>query len=288
MKTPNKILDYIQLIRLDKPIGIFLLYFPCIFGLSLGFNNLKEFRYYAILFLIGSILMRSAGCIINDLFDKDLDAKVERTKTRPIASGAISSKEALIVLSILLLLSLIILNQLSRLSIIIALLSMINVIVYPLMKRWTYWPQAFLGLTFNIGVLVGYSAIADNLNVAAIIFYIGCIFWTLGYDTIYAFMDTKDDIKIGIKSTALAIKDLNYRLILLSFYTVFILCIITSCWSYNITNIPCLGFMAIAVMLLAWQVITLDIDRPQNCLNRFKSNQYVGILIVFYIFFLRF
>ncbi|MDF2964872.1 MAG: ubiA [Rickettsiaceae bacterium] len=285
MKIPNKILDYIYLTRLDRPIGIYLLFFPCLFGTALAAGDTEVFIYYGILFFIGSILMRSAGCIINDLSDKDLDIHVERTKKRPIASGKVSTREAIICLTILLTLSLLVLIQLNVPAITISLSSIILVVLYPFMKRITYWPQAFLGITYNVGVLVSYAAINPPINFNAIVLYIGCIFWTLGYDTIYAFMDTKDDLKIGIKSSAIAIKDSYYKFILLLFYIIFILCVIISTYNANALSAGYVVMLLVAILQLAWQIETLDITEPQNCLKRFKSNQYIGIIITLTILF---
>jgi 4-hydroxybenzoate polyprenyltransferase len=254
------------------------------YGTVLATHNLQDLLYYAILYFIGSTLMRSAGCIINDLSDKNLDKFVERTKLRPLASGRITTKQAVLFLFMLLLMSLIILIQLNITAIVIASLSVILVILYPFMKRITYWPQAFLGVTFNIGVLIAYAAIQGSLSLKAIILYLGCIFWTLAYDTIYAFMDVKDDMKIGIKSSAIAIKDLNYRLLLSLFYFIFILCVIISTYNAEWLKAQYLGSLSLAILLLLWQIISLDVNNMQNCLKRFKSNQYVGILITIAIF----
>jgi 4-hydroxybenzoate polyprenyltransferase len=284
MKIPNKILNYIYLSRLDKPTGIYLLYFPCLFGSALAFKTMEEFLYYSVLYLIGSVLMRAAGCIINDMTDKDLDRYVERTKTRPLASGAISIREAIIFLFSLLATSLLILIQLNILAIIISLSSVVLIIIYPFMKRFTYWPQAFLGITFNIGVLISYANITNNVSPQAIILYLGCICWTLGYDTIYAFMDTEDDLKIGIKSSAIAIKAMNYKLILLQFYSIFIVCVIMSISYAKILSEASLGIVFIASFILIWQVFSLDIKNPQNCLKRFMSNRYVGGIITLALF----
>ena len=192
----------IQLIRLDKPIGFLLLFWPCLWGLTLGYyfnNETTLYLKYIILFFLGSVLMRSAGCIFNDIVDRDLDRKVERTKERPIASGKILVLEAYIYIVFLCLISFLILLQFNLLTIILGMSSMILVFIYPFMKRITYWPQLFLGLTFNWGIIMGWTSITNNISIEPIILYLSAIFWTLGYDTIYGLQDVHDDEIIGVK-----------------------------------------------------------------------------------------
>ena len=184
----EKLQSYIELIRLKKPIGFLLLFWPCIWGLTIVYDfqkGLFDFLYLTFLFLIGSILMRSAGCIINDIVDREYDKKVDRTKLRPIASGKIKVIEASILSMILCSIAFLVLLQFNNLTILLALFSMPLAFTYPYMKRFTYWPQLYLGVTFNYGLLLGWTSIADSLSLLPIIFYIGAIFWTLGYDTIY-------------------------------------------------------------------------------------------------------
>ena len=203
----EKINHFIELTRLKKPIGFMLLFWPCLWGLTIAFdfsNNTYIFFKYCFLFLCGSVLMRSAGCIVNDIVDKDFDSKVERTKGRPIASGKISVKLGIVYSAILCLIALIILLQFNTLTIILAMCSMPLAFSYPFIKRITYWPQLFLGITFNYGIVLGWTSVNENLNFAVIILYIGAIFWTLGYDTIYGFQDIKDDEIIGVKSTSVS------------------------------------------------------------------------------------
>ena len=224
----EKINHFIELTRLKKPIGFMLLFWPCLWGLTIAFdfsNNTYTFFKYCFLFLCGSVLMRSAGCIVNDIVDKDFDSKVERTKGRPIASGKISVRLGIVYSAILCLIALIVLLQFNTLTIILAMCSMPLAFSYPFMKRITYWPQLFLGITFNYGIVLGWTSVNESLNFAIIILYIGAIFWTLGYDTIYGFQDIKDDEIIGVKSTSIKFK-YNAKLFLSFCYSIFILCLL--------------------------------------------------------------
>lgn len=265
--------------RLDRPIGWWLLLIPGLWGLALGYSqnqDLQKLIILSVLFFMGAILMRGAGCIINDIWDRDLDQKVERTKKRPIASGAISIKNALIFLFALLLLSLLILMQMSLATIVIGLSSIVLVILYPLMKRITFWPQAFLGITFNIGVLMGYAAMTGSLGLEAFILYIAAIFWTLGYDTIYALQDKDDDALAGIKSTALLFGD-KVKTFVSAFYAkttfyIFLVLIFSS------SNYLLLLFLLLPVFHFAWQVKTLDLNDQSNALKIFQSNRVTGLL----------
>ncbi len=217
----NKIKIFIDLTRLNKPIGFMLLFWPCIWGLTLAYNSAGDthlYLKYIFLFFLGSILMRSAGCIFNDIADKDLDKKVKRTKRRPIASGKISILNAAIYILILCIIAFLILLQFNLLTIILGLASMILAFTYPFMKRITYWPQLFLGLTFNWGIIMGYSSIINSLSVETFVLYIAAIFWTLGYDTIYGLQDMHDDEIIGVKSTSIKFKN-NVKIFVGSCYT---------------------------------------------------------------------
>ena len=200
---------FLELTRLKKPIGYMLLFWPCAWGLTYAFSlkgDLSLYIYYLILFFLGSVLMRSAGCIINDVVDKDFDIKVLRTKHRPIASKKISIKKSLIYSMILCLIAFIILIQFNNKTIVLGLASMTLAFSYPYMKRFTYWPQLFLGLTFNWGIIMGWTSITDSLNTDIFLLYLSAIFWTLGYDTIYGAQDIKDDEIIGVKSTSIKFK----------------------------------------------------------------------------------
>ena len=220
---------FLNLTRLNKPIGFMLLFWPCLWGLTIA-NDFSEnnstFYKFSVLFFLGAILMRSAGCIINDVLDKKIDSMVERTKNRPIASGQVSVKIALVLSAILCLIAFLILIQFNQTTIILGLASMPFAFSYPLMKRFTYWPQLFLGFTFNYGLIMAWVSLNDNLSLYPIIFYFGAIFWTLGYDTIYGFQDIKDDEIIGVKSTSIKFKK-NPKFFIFLCYFFFYLSLIT-------------------------------------------------------------
>ena len=224
----NQVKLFVELTRLKKPIGYMLLFWPCAWGLTLAYdfsNDLNIYFYYLFLFFLGSVLMRSAGCIVNDIFDKEFDSKVYRTKNRPIASGNISIKLATFYSAILCLIALIVLLNFNLFTIILALGSMPLAFTYPLMKRFTYWPQLFLGITFNYGLILGWTSIYGEISFIPILFYIGAIFWTLGYDTIYGFQDINDDEIIGLKSTSIKFKNTPY-IFLKTCYSIFLISLI--------------------------------------------------------------
>ena len=201
----NQLNLFVELTRLKKPIGYMLLFWPCSWGLTLAYDfssDLNIYFFYLLLFFLGSVLMRSAGCIVNDILDRKFDQKVFRTKNRPIASGKVSIKLALLYSVILCLIAFLVLINFNLFTIIIALASMPLAFTYPLMKRFTYWPQLFLGVTFNYGLLLGWTSINGEISLIPIILYLGAIFWTLGYDTIYGFQDIEDDEIIGVKSVS--------------------------------------------------------------------------------------
>ncbi|KJV56447.1 4-hydroxybenzoate polyprenyl transferase [Orientia chuto str. Dubai] len=269
----------IKLSRLNNPIGIFLLFFPCCFGMGLASS--KDKYDSLLIFLLGSILMRSFGCIVNDILDKDIDCYVARTKLRPLANNQITITNAVICLIIIAIFALILLIQLSYLAILLAVLASVLIFIYPLMKRITYYPQVILGITFNLGVLVAYTNITNNLTLASIVMYVSCIFWSIGYDTIYAFADVEDDEKINVKSLALLLKNNKYMLwILTSLYLAFISLFIKSILlaGFKLSTLTLLS-ITIATALLIWQVKTLNITQPLNCLTRFQSNSIVGLLL---------
>ena len=202
----NQLKLFIELTRLNKPIGFMLLFWPCAWGLTIAYDfnsSLNTYFFYLTLFFLGSVLMRSAGCIVNDILDKEFDSKVFRTKNRPIASGNVTVKLAIIYSLVLCFLALLILLNFNFFTIVLALGSMPLAFTYPLMKRFTYWPQLFLGITFNYGLILGWTSVHSEFNLVPIIFYLGAIFWTLGYDTIYGYQDIKDDEIIGLKSTSI-------------------------------------------------------------------------------------
>ena len=201
---------FIELTRLSRPIGFMLLFWPCSWGLALAYyfdQDFQKFLFFLLLFFSGSVLMRSAGCIFNDIVDRDLDKKVRRTKNRPLAAGKISVGQSLFYVSVLCLIAFIVLIQFNKFTIFLGLGSMILAFSYPFMKRITYWPQLFLGLTFNWGIIMAWSSIMGNISINIIILYISAIFWTLGYDTIYGTQDLVDDEIIGNKSTSIKFKD---------------------------------------------------------------------------------
>ena len=272
---------FIELTRIKKPIGYMLLFWPCIWGLVIGFdfsNDIKTLIKFGILFLVGAILMRSAGCIVNDIVDKDIDIKVERTKNRPIASGNVSITYGLLYSAFLCLLALIVLLQFNYLTIILALASMPLAFSYPFMKRFTYWPQLFLGITFNYGLILGWTATNSEITIIPLIFYLGAIFWTLGYDTIYGFQDIKDDEIIGVKSTSIKFKK-NPKFFVSFCYLIFFLFLVLLGYFEDYNKIYFYGLIIIFVHLFYFQIKKLDIDSNDSCLKIFKSNNFLGFLI---------
>ena len=272
---------FIDLIRLKKPIGFMLLFWPCAWGLTVAYNfqnNTDLYFFYLILFLLGSILMRSAGCIVNDILDKDFDKKVSRTKNRPIASGKISIKLALFYSCILCLVALSVLLNFNYFTIILALGSMPLAFTYPLMKRFTYWPQLFLGITFNYGLILGWTAIYGQIDIIPIIFYFGAIFWTLGYDTIYGYQDIKDDEIIGLKSTSIKFKD-NAKKFLILCYLLLISVLLIIGYMMNFTKYYYYFLLIPFLHLFFYQIRIFNLNKPSNCLIAFKSNNLFGLLV---------
>ena len=272
---------FIDLTRLKKPIGYMLLFWPCAWGLTLSYDLSKEkitYIIYFILFLCGAILMRSAGCIVNDIVDRKFDKKVYRTKNRPIASGKISVSQGFFYAGILCLIALCVLVNFNNLTIILALGSMPLAFTYPLMKRFTYWPQFFLGITFNYGLILGWTSITNEISIAPIIFYIGAIFWTLGYDTIYGFQDIKDDEIIGLKSTSIKFKKSPYLFLCIS-YTVFFLSLLTIGYLMELNNIFYIFLILVFFQIFFFQINKFKIDDPINCLKIFKSNNHLGFIV---------
>ena len=272
---------FIDLIRLKKPIGFMLLFWPCAWGLTVAYNfenNTDLYFFYLILFLLGSILMRSAGCIVNDIFDKDFDKKVSRTKNRPIASGKISIKLGLFYSCILCLIALSVLLNFNYFTIILALGSMPLAFTYPLMKRFTYWPQLFLGITFNYGLILGWTAIYGQIDIIPIIFYFGAIFWTLGYDTIYGYQDIKDDEIIGLKSTSIKFKD-NAKKFLILCYLLLISVLLIIGYMMNFTKFYYYFLLIPFLHLFFYQIRIFNLNKPSNCLIAFKSNNLFGLLV---------
>jgi 4-hydroxybenzoate polyprenyltransferase len=278
----NQLKLFIDLTRLKKPIGYMLLFWPCAWGLTIAYDfssNLENYFFYLLLFFLGAVLMRSAGCIVNDILDKEFDKKVFRTKNRPIASEKISIKVAIIYSSVLCLLALLVLLNFNQFTIILALSSMPLAFTYPLMKRFTYWPQLFLGITFNYGLILGWTAIKGQIDVVTIIFYFGAIFWTLGYDTIYGFQDIKDDEIIGLKSTSIKFKN-KPRKFLLICYSIFLLNLLITGYLMKLSSFFYLIFILIILQMFYFQLKKLNIKNSLECLAIFKSNNLLGLLVL--------
>ena len=272
---------FIELTRLKKPIGFMLLFWPCIWGLTIVYDfngDLKKYFFYSFLFLAGAILMRSAGCIVNDIVDKNFDKKVERTKNRPIASGKISVKLASIYAITLCAIAFLVLINFNNFTIIMAMLSMPLAFTYPLMKRITYWPQLFLGITFNYGLVLAWISISNEISIIPIIFYIGAIFWTLGYDTIYGFQDIKDDEIIGVKSTSIKFKN-NPKKFLITSYFIFIISLILIGLLMNFKIFYFMFLIIPIFQLLKFQTKDLVIKDTDDCLRKFKSNNFLGLVV---------
>jgi len=275
--TPGPLRPYLYLMRLDRPYGAWLLLLPCWWSVGLAANGTWPDVTVLGLFALGAFIMRGAGCVMNDIVDRDLDAQVARTANRPIPSGRVSVRQAVLFLAFLGVLGLGILVQFNTFAIGVGVASLVTVIVYPYMKRYTYWPQAFLGLSFNWGALLGWAAVQGSLGAAPGALYVAGILWTLGYDTIYAHQDKEDDILAGIKSTALRLGAAT-RDWLVFFYGGALVMIGFSGWlaglgwSFYPALVP-------AAAHVSWQILTLDINDPRNCLTRFKANRDFGLLV---------
>ena len=271
---------FIELTRLNKPIGFMLLFWPCSWGLAYAYffnQDLNIFLHYLMLFFLGSLLMRSAGCIFNDIVDKDFDKKVKRTKTRPIPAGRITVKHSLVYVLILCILSFLILLQFNLFTILLGISSMALAFSYPFMKRITYWPQLFLGITFNWGIIMAWSAINNNLTSEIMILYIAAIFWTLGYDTIYGAQDMSDDEIIGLKSTSIKFKK-NIRLFVSITYLIFITLVIYLFKDFIGANIFTF-FLTMFIFTLFFQLLKFKKQKLENCLKLFKLNNLTGFLL---------
>ena len=278
----NQLNLFVELTRLKKPIGYMLLFWPCAWGLTIAYDfslNLNIYFFYLLLFFLGSVLMRSAGCIVNDVLDRKFDKKVLRTKDRPIASGKISIKLALLYSVVLCLIAFLVLINFNFFTIIIALASMPLAFTYPLMKRFTYWPQLFLGITFNYGLLLGWTSINEEISLIPIIFYLGAIFWTLGYDTIYGYQDIEDDEIIGVKSTSIKFKQ-NPKIFLSTCYFIFTLLFIVTGIKLDFNNYFFIGAMAVFFHLSFIQIMNFNKKDREKCLKIFKSNNFLGLIIL--------
>ena len=281
----EKFKTLIQLTRLNKPIGFMLLFWPCAWGLTLAYYyNLDTNLYikYLFLFFFGSVLMRSAGCIFNDIVDKDLDKKVERTKNRPIAAKKISIINAFFYVVALCLIALLILLQFNLLTITLGLGSMFLAFAYPFMKRITYWPQLFLGLTFNWGVIMGWASIMNNISFEPLILYLAAIFWTLGYDTIYGLQDINDDEIVGNKSTSIKFKN-NVKFFVGICYALSTFFLLSLIFMLKINYYSFL-FSLFVISSLAYQMIIFKKNNPLSCLKAFKFNNITGFSVLLFIF----
>jgi 4-hydroxybenzoate polyprenyltransferase len=282
--APTRWQPYLRLARLDRPIGTWLLYWPCVFGLAIGVAD-RPHRFLAnardwwllLLFSIGAVVMRGAGCTYNDIVDRDIDAQVARTRARPIPSGAVTVKQAWMFAAAQCAVGLLILLCLNGYAIIVGTLSLLLIAAYPFMKRITWWPQAWLGLTFNWGALLGFAAQTGRTTVADLVLYAGCFFWTLGYDTIYALQDVEDDALVGVKSTA-RLFGRHVRTWVFLFYVV-AWALIAAGAGYALRSSFAPFLLIPAGFHLVWQVRRLDAASPQSALRLFRANRDAGALI---------
>ena len=282
---PEPVRPYARLMRLDRPIGTWLLLLPCWWGLAMASSAIPELLvpsetlYLGALFGVGALVMRGAGCTVNDLWDREYDRKVARTATRPIASGAISPKQALVFLAAQLTVGLIILLQLNWTCFWLGVGVLVLVFTYPLFKRFTHWPQAILGLTFNWGALMGWAAVTDGVHMGAMILYAAGFLWTLGYDTVYAHQDKEDDALIGIKSSALALGKRTKPFMMVVYPGTLVL-IWVALGQVGLPIAPTFWpLFLLTAGHLAWQIWRVDIDRPSVCMMIFKSNRDFGLAI---------
>lgn len=279
---PQAVFPYAQLARWDRPIGIMLTLYPSLWALTLACEGIPSLRLL-FLFIVGAIVMRGAGCTYNDLVDFDLDAKVERTKERPLASGRLKKRHALGFLLLQLLVGFIILLQLTPQAIFFGMAGAVLICLYPWMKRFTYWPQAFLGIAFNWGIFIAWVSVKPSLNLAPVLLYGSAFLWTLTYDTIYAHQDKTDDMLIGVKSTALKFGS-KTKSILRLFSSVQLGLLIAVGIAQKLHWPYALGLTVVGLHLL-WQIVSLDIDNPRDCLIKFKSNQWLGLVLLLGILF---
>ncbi|SEP84881.1 4-hydroxybenzoate polyprenyltransferase [Devosia sp. YR412] len=278
--APPWLKPYARLARWDRPIGIWLLFWPCVWGLALAAvaNPERGFDWIAaILMVLGAALMRGAGCTFNDIVDRDIDSQVARTRSRPIPSGQVTAREALYFMIAQALLASVILFQFNRFTVWACVASLVLVAIYPFMKRITWWPQAFLGLAFSYGALVGWSSQTGGLGWAPVLLYAGTILWVIGYDTLYALQDIEDDALIGVKSTARLFGDYVKPVVAVLYVGAFLLWMAAALLIGAGIVFAVLSMAAAA--LLAWQVWTIDPALPDNPRSRFYSNHYVGIIV---------
>ena len=277
---------FVELTRINKPIGFMLLFWPCAWGLAYSYNFNRDnelFFYYIILFFCGSVLMRSAGCIFNDIVDKDFDKKVQRTKQRPIASGEISVIHSFFYVIILCAVAFCILLQFNIATIALGLGSMILAFAYPFMKRITYWPQLFLGITFNWGLVMAWTSMNNDITLNILLLYLAAIFWTLGYDTIYGAQDMSDDEIIGLKSTSIKFKK-HIKLFLSISYLMTSILVLYVFFNHH-KNIYFLFFLSMFIVSLIYQILKFDKKNQINCLKLFKINSFSGLFLFLGIMF---
>jgi 4-hydroxybenzoate polyprenyltransferase len=282
-RAPAGVQPYLRLARFDRPIGFWLLFWPCAFGLALGATgtavSLRTLLWYGALFAAGAIAMRAAGCVWNDITDRDIDAQVARTRGRPIPSGAVSVRAAMVFMAALLLIGLAVLLQFNPFAIALGFAAMIPVLIYPFMKRITHWPQAVLGIAFNWGALMGWAAIHGSLAAPAYLLFGGCVLWTIGYDTIYAHQDKEDDAVVGVKSTALLFGRATKPMLWL-FYGGAIACWVAACLTVRVHQAAYLGLLILAIQF-AGQIVRVKLDDPNSCLAVFRSNRDAGAILFF-------
>jgi 4-hydroxybenzoate polyprenyltransferase len=276
-RLPPAARAYAVLARIDRPIGAWLLFLPGLWSIVLAHRDGASTVRLVALFALGSVVMRGAGCVVNDMWDRDMDRLVTRTAGRPLASGALRMRQAAVFLAVLLVVGLAVLLQLNRAAQGLGVLSLLLVGLYPLAKRVTWWPQAVLGLTFGWGAPMGYAAATGRLDGAAIALYAAAFAWILGYDTIYAHQDREDDALVGVRSTARLFAN-HTRPFLAACYSATVALVALSGWLAGLSGFFFLALVAPAAVL-AWQVGTLDIDDPAGCLRRFKLNREVGLLV---------
>ena len=276
-RLPRALRPYAVLARLDRPIGIWLLFLPGLWGILLARPAPAAGLRLALLFALGAAVMRSAGCVVNDMWDRDLDRQVRRTAARPLASGALRMRQAAGFLALLLLLGLLVLLQLDPAAQLLGVLSLVLVALYPLAKRVTWWPQAVLGVTFGWGASMGYAAATGRLDPAAVALHAAALAWILGYDTIYAHQDREDDALIGVRSTARRLAG-RTRPFLAACYGATLVLLGLAGWLAGLSGWFAAGLL-VPAGLLGWQVATLDIDDPDGCLRRFQRNREAGLAV---------
>ena len=277
---PEALKPYARLARLDRPIGFWLLFWPCAFSLAMAAGRAPgaAFDWWAlVLCFVGSVVMRGAGCTFNDIVDRDIDDKVDRTRSRPIPAGQVSVRNAVLFMAAQALIGLVILLQFNWFTVAVGVASLALVAIYPFMKRVTWWPQFFLGLAFSWGALVGWSSQAGTIGFAPLMLYAGSILWVIGYDTIYALQDVEDDALVGVKSTARLFGERAQAAIML-FYALAMACWIVAGWRAGAGWIFT-GALIVPAAILVWQVATLDQASPANALVRFKANHWVGLAL---------